>query len=427
MENNVQTNKISIISLGCKVNQCEAEQLAQLFFSNGFDVKFGFVVADIYILNTCAVTSEAESKSRQTISKLNKLNKNCSIFVCGCASQLDAQQFAILPNVTYISGTFGKEQLLDAVKNQQTKISIQPFSTQYKDICFTKVNRIRQFLKIQDGCNNFCSYCIVPYLRGRSRSCSVQDVLASVQRLEQYAAEIVLSGIDISSYGKDIDSSLTQLLVQLRDIKVRLRISSLEVNCITNEFLQAAKDCKNFCPHFHLSLQSGSDNVLKKMNRKYTTAKYKDAVNLIRSVFPNASITTDLIVGFPTETEEDFFATLQFCKDMQFADIHCFNYSVREGTVAASLLQLSGEVKALRMKELTELKAKAKLLWAQTQIGKICNVLVESVKNLQGFGYSENYTAIRFFASLTTKNKIVKVKITSIDQDGMLKGEILND
>lgn len=459
VESTLKIMKIGIVSLGCKVNQCETEQLAKLFIDSGFEVSYGLKPADIFLLNTCAVTGEAESKSRQTVSKLIGLNPNCKVLVCGCASELNAEKFSCLANVSYVCGTAEKEQLFSAVLklrgdngnvflsnendgaaillrentgnaeiNKQKKgavISISEKPLKYKDISVGIVNRIRHFVKIQDGCNNFCSYCIVPYLRGRSRSKPLMEVLEQIKVVEANAQEAVLAGIDVSAYGKDIGTSLTELLRQLKNIKIRLRLSSLEVGCVTQEFLSAVKECKNFCGFFHLSLQSGCDKTLKAMNRKYSTAGFAEAVGLIRSVFPDAAISTDLIVGFPGETDEDFLRSMEFVRQMNFSNIHCFNYSVREGTVAASMPQVDGQTKARRMKELMKLKTVLALKWARSQVGKTASVLVESVKNRQAFGYSENYTAVKLDTGAKVKNKIVKVRLTVAEADGSLIGELI--
>ncbi|MDE7336624.1 MAG: tRNA (N(6)-L-threonylcarbamoyladenosine(37)-C(2))-methylthiotransferase MtaB, partial [Clostridia bacterium] len=334
--------KISIYNLGCKVNKYECDGMLKSLKDRGYDVTEDLVVADLYILNTCAVTNEAERKSRQCVSRCLRLNPNAKIVVCGCASQHDPEQFIEKENVTFVIGTADKDKLIDKLESKG--VLIKPIPTEYEDGFTPEVVRTRAYVKIQDGCDNYCSYCLIPYVRGRSRSRKIESIVKECERLSSICKEIIITGIDISSYGKNIGSSLSELMNRLKDVDCRIRLGSLEVNVIDEDLLNSLKSLKKFCPQFHLSLQSGEDGVLKKMNRHYTTSQYKEKVDLIRNVFPDAAITTDLICGFPTEDEESFNKTLKFMDEVGFAQVHVFGYSQRGGTVAARYKTLPPDI-----------------------------------------------------------------------------------
>ncbi|MDE6565782.1 MAG: MiaB/RimO family radical SAM methylthiotransferase, partial [Clostridia bacterium] len=301
--------KVVVYNLGCKVNQYESDGILTKLANLGYEVADSLQYADCYILNTCAVTNEAEKKSRQAISRCLHFNKDAKIIVCGCASEHNSKQFEDKNGVTYISGVANKNKIPELL--EQKGVFVAPISKFYEQELQPDLVRTRAYVKIQDGCNNFCSYCIIPYLRGRSRSRSMDSIIDECVRLQKVTNEIVLTGIDMSSYGLDIGTSLSELIKNLSHINVRIRFGSLEASVITEEFLQNTKMLKKFCPHFHLSLQSGDDNTLKSMNRKYTTAFYAEKVELVRQFYPTAAITTDLICGFPTESESEFENTLQ--------------------------------------------------------------------------------------------------------------------
>ena len=407
--------KISVLTLGCKVNKYESDALIFELKNRGFDAGDKLEFADAYIINTCAVTNEAEKKSRQMIERARKFNKDAKIFVMGCASQNRPCQFEE-KGVNFVIGTAGKKKLLDELENLGRKLFDLP--TVYEDDLFSAQTLSRAFIKIQDGCNNFCSYCIIPYLRGRSRSRSVESVVDEVKRLPENVNEIVLVGIDVSSFEVDGQKGLATLLEKLDCFGKRLRLSSMEDNLVDEAFLQRLKNLKNFCPHFHLSLQSGSDGVLKKMNRKYTTARFLDSVNLIRKYFPFAGITTDVIVGFPTETEQQFEETCEFVQKVKFSQLHIFPYSQRSGTVASKLYQdLSGKVKAERLKKLEEIGNKMKLDFiSKNKFGK---VLIEEENNGLFEGYTENY--IKCYCKGQAKvGDVVEVEIDKPYKQGAL-------
>lgn len=379
--------KIAVLTLGCKVNKYESDALIFELKNRGFDATDKLEEADAYIINTCAVTNEAEKKSRQMIERARKFNPNAHIYVMGCASQNRPAQFD-KKGVQFLIGTASKKKILDELEKVGQNIYALP--EKYEDDLFSAQTLTRAFIKIQDGCNHFCTYCIIPYLRGRSRSRSVQSIESEVEKLPSSVKEIVLVGIDVSDFLIGGKKGLGTLLERLDRFGKRLRLSSMEDNLIDEDFLDKLSKLKNFCPHFHLSLQSGSDSVLKKMNRHYTTEEFENSVNLIRKHFPLAGITTDIIVGFPTETEEEFLQTMKFVEKVKFSQLHIFPYSKREGTVAAKLYKdLPGQVKADRMKRLSELGKRLKNEFILKN--KTAKVLIEE-KNGEYFeGYSENY------------------------------------
>lgn len=407
--------KVAVLTLGCKVNKYESDALIFELKSRGIDATDNLEEADAYIINTCAVTNEAERKSRQMIERARKFNPNADIYVMGCASQNRPVQFEDR-NVKMIIGTAGKKKILDELSQSGTHLFELP--TAYEDDLFSAQSLTRAFIKIQDGCDHFCSYCIIPYLRGRSRSRSVESIVSEVEKLPQDVKEIVLVGIDVSDFKIDGKKGLGSLLQTLDKYGKRLRLSSMEDSLIDEEFLKILSTLKNFCPHFHLSLQSGCDNVLKKMNRHYTTDEFANSVALIRKYFPLAGITTDIIVGFPTETEEDFEETLKFVEKVKFSQLHIFPYSKRDGTAASKLYKdLSGKVKNERVKRLEELGDRLKTEFLKTN--KTGRVLIEA-KNGELFdGYTENY--IKCYISGDVKiGEIVDVQIEKPFKDGVL-------
>lgn len=392
--------KVVVYNLGCKVNQYESDGILTRLSALGYEVADSLQYADAYILNTCAVTNEAEKKSRQAVSRCLHYNKDAKIIVCGCASQNDSKQFEGKNGVTYISGVANKHIIPEILEKKG--VYVAPVLKEYEEELQPDLVRTRAYIKIQDGCNNFCSYCLIPYLRGRSRSRSIQSIVKECERLQQVTNEIVLTGIDMSSYGLDIGTTLTELIKNLSHIKIRVRFGSLEARVITEELLEATKNLINFCPHFHLSLQSGDDNTLKNMNRKYTTDYYYDKVKLVRQFYPQAGITTDLICGFPLETEEEFNNTLKFIDKVKFSDMHIFAYSKREGTVAAKYKLLDGEIVKRRTKLAEEIARKSKEEYYKSFIGKEVDVLIE-----KDGGYTKEYVKILCGGSEGTIQKVI--------------------
>ena len=413
--------KICVLTLGCKVNFYESEALINELEKLGYSVNNKLEFADVYIINTCCVTNEGERKSRQIITKCLSYNEFAKIIVCGCAAQKNSNQFKT-KNVSVIVGNSNKKEIINLI-NAENVEKIEELPSIYLDNLSTKSQRVRAYLKIQDGCNNFCSYCIIPYVRGRSRSRKIQSIVTEANNLSKFCNEIVLTGINMS----DFKPSLIELLESLKDVKTRFRISSLEVNVITEDFLIRLQKLPNFCPHFHLSMQSGSDSVLKKMNRHYTSAEYLQKVNLIKKYFPYASITTDLIVGFPTESEENFLQTLETIKKAEFFMVHCFPYSMREGTVAAKMPQILNSVKKQRLKVVEKLANELNSKYIEKlQNNKVLqNVILEEVVKVDNekyfVGHSEYFVKcyIKFNENFK-ENDIISVNIENKFLDGVI-------
>ena len=404
--------KAVVFTLGCKVNECESDSLITGLKQKGIEVSDKLEFADLYIVNTCAVTSEAEKKSRQTESRIRKINPNAKIIFTGCATQKNPQSFSSKNQNYLVTGVFSKQKILDMLDDFGEKI-FEP-TCEFEELLPVSSLRTRTYVKVQDGCNNFCTYCIIPYLRGRNRSRNPQMVVNEIEKVKPL--EAVINGINLSAYDFN-GTNLTGLIKALKTVDCRIRLGSLEVGVIDDQFLQALNELKNFAPHFHLSLQSGSNDVLKKMNRRYTTEEFYEKVLLIRKYFPNAGITTDIIVGFPTETEENFNETVEFCKKVKFSDIHAFCFSPRKGTVAYKMADLNGEIKRARLDRLLEIKNQSKLEFAQNNVGKTLEFLFEEEKDGYSEGYSENYLRLYLDENFTDK-KIVKVKVLSPFKDG---------
>jgi len=416
---------VSVFTLGCKTNLYESGQVIGALQKAGHVAFHGLKKADVFMLNTCAITKEAERKSRQLVARARKLNPNCKVVVMGCASQKNQQQFQDIANVSFIDGVANKVkvvQLLEQIvaSDAAPTAELSPLPSVYQEEGFATQERTRAFVKVQDGCNNFCSYCIVPYLRGRSRSRSVEQVVEEVRSAN--SAETVLIGIDISQYGLDNGQSLTQLFEALQGIPTRIRLGSLEARIVTEDVLVALSKL-DFCPHFHLSLQSGCDSVLKRMNRKYTTQEYYDGVQLIKKYFPTAAITTDIIVGFCGETDEEFETTCNFVKKVGFADIHVFPFSKREGTVAYNWQDVDSAVKTHRAEVLGQIKQQLKEQFVNTYLGTTQQVMVELNRKGLWEGYTREYLRV-YFSGQATVGQVVKVALTEQYQDGA-KGNIV--
>ncbi len=406
--------KAVVFTLGCKVNECESDSLISGLVERGYEVSDKLVYADLYIVNTCAVTSEAEKKSRQMASRIKKLNPKAKIIFTGCATQKNPQSFSGKSDTYLITGVFSKNKILDLL--DKTGVDIQPACAEFEELNPVKSLRTRTYVKVQDGCNNFCSYCIIPYLRGRTRSRNPESVLNEINAIKP--KEAVINGINLSAYSFN-GEDLSGLMRRLKTVDCRIRLGSLEVGVITEEFLSALKELKDFAPHFHLSLQSGSNAVLKKMNRHYTSEEYAEKVDLIRKYFPNAAITTDIIVGFPTETEEDFLDTIKLVDRVKFSDIHPFPFSPRSGTVAYKMKDLSAEIKKNRQDRLLKKKDECKKAFVDGLIGKTVRVLFEEEKDGYFEGYSENYLRVYVKEFNGTKD-IVKVQIVEPFKDGAI-------
>ena len=404
--------KAVVFTLGCKVNGCESASLLRGLEERGYEVSDELVPADLYILNTCAVTAEAEKKSRQAVARIRAAAPQARIYVCGCAAERMPSQFAGKEGVRLVTGTMHKGGIPELLDEEGVRIS--PAETCFEELPSPRFLQTRAYVKVQDGCNNFCSYCIIPYLRGRSRSRSLESAAAEI--LSCPAEEVVITGIDVSSY-RDGARDLADLLRAVKDAKARIRLGSLETHAVTERLLAAAKEVRDFAPHFHLSLQSGSDAVLRAMNRKYTRAEFLRKAALVREAFPSAALTTDIIVGFPTETEEDFEATLALAEEARFSQIHCFAYSRRAGTAAAKLKELAPQVKKERLGRLMALGRRLREEYEGAFLGKTLELVPEEEKDGYTEGYSENY--IRLYVRGSVKKR-TRVRAFERYKDGLL-------
>ena len=405
--------KAVVFTLGCKVNGCESEALIAGLAERGYEVTDKLEKADLYIVNTCAVTAEAEKKSRQTASRIKRLNPDAKIIFTGCAVEKNPESFKNKSDDYLVTGVFGKNKLLELLDEKGEMLF--PHASEYEELTPVKSLKKRAFIKVQDGCNSFCSYCIIPYLRGRSRSRSPQKIKDEI--ISVGAQEVVITGIDLSDYRFN-GLTLAGLLRELKAVKTRIRLGSLEARIIDEDFLNACKELYAFAPHFHLSLQSGSDSVLKKMNRHYTSREFFEKTELIKRFFPDAGITTDVIAGFPTETDADFADTVSLIKRVGFTDIHPFIYSPRSGTVAYKMQDLPYDVKKARLDELLRVKAELKNAFALREEGKALDFLPEERKNGYTTGYTGNY--LRIYVKADVSDNPERVRVLKPFRDGAL-------
>ena len=413
--------KAVVYTLGCKVNDVESGSIIRGLEGMGYTVSREMERAELYIINTCAVTAEAERKSRQTVGKALKCNPQAKVIICGCASQKSPEDFLKKGHTVYaVTGARRKNQVLEIVKNgwkeEGLGILLEEEKT-YEEMPLPECLKTRNFVKIQDGCNRFCSYCVIPYLRGRSRSRLLESAAAEI--LTSTAQETVVTGIDVSEYKDENGRDLADLMLAVKDADMRIRLGSLEVSLITPRFLSALKQVKNFAPQFHLSLQSGSDAVLKSMNRHYTRAEYLEKCRMIYDTFENAAITTDIIVGFPTETEVDFEDSLKIVEEAGFSQIHAFPYSPREGTNAyKKYKELPFALKKERVERLLAKGAEQKTIYMQRYIGKVLEMIPEQC--IEGYteGYSENY--IRLYVQGEMEKRPTHVRVECFFRDGVL-------
>ena len=427
--------KVAFYTLGCKVNQYETEAMEEMFRKRGYEVVDFEERADIYIINTCTVTNLGDRKSRQFIRRAKKLNENSIVAAVGCYSQIAPDEVESIDGVDIVIGTTDKEKIVDLceeAKLKKRKINVVKnikHHRQFDNLTIDNVkSRTRAYMKIQDGCNQYCSYCIIPYARGPIRSRRLDDILNEAEKLAKANfKEIILTGIHVASYGKDLkDVTLLDVIDEISKIEgiERIRLSSIEPTFIDEEFMDKVIKNKKFCDHFHLSLQSGSDSVLKRMNRKYTTEEYRNTVNMIRKYMPNAGITTDIIVGFPGETEEEFQETYDFVNEIGFSRIHVFKYSPRKGTPASEFdNQIHGSVKHSRSERLIELGNQLANRFMEKFIGKRMEVLFEENKGGYFEGYTTNYLRVKVEAEKDLHGEILPVKIIDKEKD-ILIGKI---
>ena len=436
MENNtnftIKSKKVAFLTLGCKVNSYETEAMQALLTAAGAVIVDFNEVAEFYVVNTCSVTNMADRKSRQMLHRAKKKNPDAVVVAAGCYAQTAEEAAMKETGIDVIIGNNQKKQIVEileqymrGVENKRLEIAKE---TEYEDLSLdTQVEHTRAYIKIQDGCNQFCSYCIIPYARGRIRSRKPQEVLEEVKRLADNGyQEIVLTGIHLSSYGRTSYEKLTEesgrplleLIQQINEVEgiERIRLGSLEPRIITENFVKTLYECKKVCPHFHLSLQSGSDTVLARMNRKYTTEEYAAGVELLKKQYDAPAITTDIIVGFPKETEEEFLQTMEFAKRIGFSKIHVFKYSRRKGTVADKMPgQVDEQVKTERSDRLMALEASMGEEYREQFLGKDTLVLFEESTSVDGevcqVGYNERYVRIAVKATENLSNCIRKVNL----------------
>lgn len=405
----------SVVTLGCKVNEYESQSILNQLKTNGYEICEGLKPADVYVLNTCAVTNMAERKSRQMLTKIFKLNPLAKIVVCGCAAQNNPAQFLNNPNVIALTGNYGKHEILKFLE-KGNKV-LPPLQTGYTEFMPPISTRARQYIKIQDGCDYFCTYCLIPYLRGRSVSRPLKDIIEEVKNVN--VAEIVLTGINMSDYKINGKPALKKLLKEIDKLNIRFRLSSLECNVIDDELLEILASSLNFCPHFHLSLQSACNETLKRMNRHYTIEQFKTIANKIRNKFASPCISTDVIVGFKGETDEEFNTTLNNLKEIKFDFMHIFPYSIRSGTVAEKLGgDVDKEVVKQREKQLQELNIKNKAEFYNKNKNTSHSVLVELVEDGFSLGYTENYI-YTYIEGEHKVGEIVNVNLIKPYKDGM--------
>lgn len=432
--NNSIHKKAALHNLGCKVNAYETEAMQQLLENAGYEIVDFSSKADVYVINTCSVTSMADKKSRQMLHRAKKLNPDSIVVAAGCYVQAKSGEVKADASVDIMLGNNQKQDLIASIaayeanrKKQERLVEIGNQKS-YEALCLTKTaGHTRAFIKVEDGCNQFCSYCIIPYARGRVRSRPLADVLKEVRTLAQNGyQEIVLTGIHLSSYGIDIEDSLLHLIQETANVNGirRIRLGSLEPRVITEAFVRAISGIDKLCPHFHLSLQSGCDATLKRMNRRYTTEEYRQSCKLLRKYFAHPAITTDVIVGFPGETEQEFLETKAFLQEIHFYEMHIFKYSRREGTKAAGMdQQAPEEVKARRSAELIVLGHEMSEDFREYYQGKETEALLEEPVSIGDRRYMVGYTSEYVKMALETEenltNTLRRGRVAGKIQDGL--------
>lgn len=428
--------KVAFTTLGCRVNQYESEAMAEKFIKSGYEVVSFSDIADVYVVNTCTVTNMSDKKSRQMISRARRLNDKAVIAAVGCYTQIAPEKVSEIGDVDVILGTRNKGEIVYWVNRaREENKQIVEVSDVLKNKVFEDLrieeyqDKTRAFLKIQDGCNNFCSYCLIPFARGAVCSKKPERVISEVKELAAHGfKEIILSGIDISSYGVDLEGNYN-LLAILQEIDMiegieRVRIGSIGPEFFDEHVIKEISKLKKLCPHFHLSLQSGCDETLKRMNRKYSVEQYKTIVNNLRGSIEDVSITTDIIVGFPGETEEEFNKTYEFLREIKLAKMHIFKYSPRTGTKAASMKnQVDGTSKEIRSKMLIKLNEENEKEFMSRYIGRKMKVLYEQKTN-EGIdmyeGYTPNYIKVLSKTKENVKEKIINTLLVEVKEEHII-------
>ena len=427
---------VAFITLGCKVNQYETNAMTQQFIEKGYEVVDHTKEADIYIVNTCTVTNMSDRKSRQMLRRVKELNKKAIVVACGCYAQVAKEELEKIEEINLVLGNNEKKDIVEHIEKyikskntekqtipevQTEDVMNQKEFVEFGDITFTE--KTRAVIKIQDGCDRFCSYCIIPYARGRVRSRKPEHILSEIQKIaKEGIKEVVITGIHIASYGKDFKQEyrLIDLLEEMNGIEgiERIRLGSIEPLLITEEFVSRLEKLSKICHQFHLSLQSGCDETLKRMNRRYTTEEFKDITKLLRKTFEDAILTTDIIVGFPGESEEEFEKTYAFLEEIKFYKMHVFKYSPRKGTKAAVMPnQIDGNKKEERSKRLIELSNKNEKAYNQQYIGKEVEVLFEEEKDGVWQGHTKNYILAHYKTEENLENKMIKLQCQGAEQE----------
>lgn len=427
--------KVAFCSLGCKVNQYETNAMAQKFLEHDYEIVEFDECADIYIVNTCTVTNVADRKSRQMLRRAKEFNPQSIVVACGCYAQVAAKELEEIPEVDFIIGNNEKNDIIQIVENYiaqkgaEDLVSDVMYKLDYVELgTTTYTEKTRAVIKVQDGCDRFCSYCLIPYARGHIRSRKIENVIEEIKKVvEEGINEVVITGIHIASYGRDFKDKnigLIDLLEEINKIQGlhRIRLGSIEPTIITDEFVERLSKLDKICDHFHLSLQSGCTETLKRMNRRYTTEEFRAVTKRLRAKFPNAALTTDIIVGFPGETDEEFNTTYGFLKEIAFYKMHIFKYSPRKGTKAAVMPnQVDGKVKEERSKKLIELSNENENRYNQKYIGKDVEVLFEERDGDFIKGHTKNYIVVKLKTnSDELVNKITCVKVSEAKSDCLI-------
>lgn len=424
------TYKAGIYTLGCKVNQYESEAIAEALEERGLCVQSPTQICDLYIINTCTVTAESDRKARQFIRRAIHKNPSAYILVTGCLAQTDPGQVASIPGVDYVCSNAKKMAVVDAAcelvqrekKNETAEVFCPaPDAFGFEPMRIAKFGRTRAYVKIEDGCESHCAYCIIPSARGSIRSKDPDEVVREVTLLtENGCREVVLTGIETASYGKDLEGcDLSDLLQRVDAIPNvgRVRLGSLDPSLIKDAFVEKIAPLKSLAPHFHLSMQSGSDDVLARMKRKYNTKMAREAMQRLRRAMPDVQFTTDIIVGFPGETEEDFNRTLAFAREAGFLMIHVFPYSKRKGTLAATMPdQVPDEIKHERVAALSDLQKEIRQKILRAQIGREVKVLLETFRADSATGHTESFIEVECLLPCPLCDPLVTVRITDADE-----------
>lgn len=421
---------VAFITLGCKVNQYETNAMTQQFIEKGYKVVDHTEKADIYIVNTCTVTNMSDRKSRQMLRRVKELNKEAVVVACGCYAQVAKEELEKIEEINLVLGNNEKKDIVEHVEKymkskipeiQTEDVMNQTEFVEFGDITFTE--KTRAVIKIQDGCDRFCSYCIIPYARGRVRSRKPEHIISEIRKIaKEGIKEVVITGIHIASYGKDFKKEyrLIDLLEEMNEIEgiERIRLGSIEPLLITEEFVSRLEKLSKVCHQFHLSLQSGCDETLKRMNRRYTTEQFKEITTLLRNAFEDAILTTDIIVGFPGESEEEFEKTYAILEEIKFYKMHVFKYSQRKGTKAAVMPnQIDGNKKEERSRRLIELSNKNEKAYNEQYIGKEVEVLFEEEKHGVWQGHTKNYILAHYETEENMENKMVTLKCVNAEEE----------